>query len=61
MTIVLNPDKEKANQVLRAVRDNDGYCPCKLVKNEDTKCMCLDFRNQKEGLCHCGLFYKSED
>lgn len=61
MTIKLNPDKEKAKEVLQAVQNNEGYCPCKLIKNEDTKCMCLEFRKQKEGLCHCGLFYKDPD
>lgn len=61
MTIKFNPDREEALRVMRAVKDNDGYCPCKLIKNEDTKCMCLEFRNQEEGLCHCGLFYKSKD
>lgn len=61
MTIKFNPDKEEALQVMRAVKDNDGYCPCKLVKTAETKCMCLEFRNQEEGLCHCGLFYKSKD
>lgn len=61
MTIKFNPDREEALRVMHAVKDNDGYCPCKLIKNEDTKCMCLEFRNQEEGLCHCGLFYKSKD
>lgn len=61
MTIKFNPDREEALRVMRAVKDNDGYCPCKLVKTPETKCMCLEFRNQEEGLCHCGLFYKSKD
>lgn len=40
------------------VEANDGYCPCMVEKNEDTKCMCKDFREQEIGLCHCGRFEK---
>lgn len=42
-----------------AVEENDGYCPCAIEKNADTKCMCKDFREQEEpGECHCGRFEK---
>ena len=41
------------------VRANDGYCPCAVWLTEDTKCMCKEFRDQKEpGKCHCGRFEK---
>lgn len=30
------------------VVENDGYCPCMVEKTPDTKCMCKDFRDQKE-------------
>lgn len=41
------------------VEANDGYCPCMIEKNEDTRCMCRDFREQKEpGPCNCGRFEK---
>lgn len=57
--IIQNPDKEIYNQVTQAVKDNDGYCPCELEKNESTKCMCKNFREQTEpGECHCGRFVK---
>jgi hypothetical protein len=43
------------------VKENDGYCPCAIWKNPDTKCMCKEFRDQKEpGACHCGRFEKVE-
>lgn len=51
-------DKEKAKQVIEQLKANDGYCPCKLEKNEDTKCMCKEFREMKSGTCHCGLYVK---
>lgn len=59
MKIILNPDINKRKEVLQAVKDNSGYCPCAIVKNEDTKCMCKAFREQlTEGECHCGLYVK---
>lgn len=62
MKIVRNPDEAKAKEISEAVKANGGYCPCRIVKNEDTKCMCKEFREQKfPGLCHCGLFGKIED
>lgn len=48
------------NNAAEAVTFNDGYCPCKLYKNADTKCMCLQFREQiarqEPGECECGLY-----
>lgn len=52
-------DEDKKNKILDAIYKNGGYCPCRVDHNEDTVCMCKDFREQKEpGVCHCGLFYK---
>lgn len=61
MKIKLNPDKEEAERILRAVKENDGYCPCRLIRTEDTKCICKEFKEQKEGMCHCGLYLKEEE
>lgn len=58
MKIRLNDDKHHIKKVKEALKDNDGYCPCALVKDADHKCICKDFREQKEGLCHCGLYIK---
>lgn len=58
MKIRQNPDKALARELLLKVRENGGYCPCSLVKNEDTKCPCKAFREQEHGSCHCGLYYK---
>lgn len=51
----LNKDTHK---IIRAMEINKGYCPCKLIKNDDTKCCCAEFRNQDSGNCQCGLFSK---
>ncbi len=65
MKISLNPDE----RIVKAIRDGlekkGGYCPCRVAKTEDNKCMCKEFRDQLndpnfEGFCHCRLYYKSK-
>jgi ferredoxin-thioredoxin reductase catalytic subunit len=56
--IKVTKDKELENAIRKALKDNDGYCPCRVQKTEDTKCMCKEFREQINGECHCGLYYK---
>ena len=51
----LNKD---VNDIIKALKDNDGYCPCMIKKKEDTKCCCSAFRKQTSGSCHCGIFNK---
>ena len=61
MKITENPNKEEVNYIKGKIKENDGYCPCQLEKNENTKCICKNFLNQKEnGWCHCGLYYKED-
>ena len=47
--IKLNPDKEFVKQFREKLKENQGHCPCRLIKNEDTKCMCKEFREQTTG------------
>ena len=56
--IKLNPDTEIVDEIRKALKDNDGYCPCRVNKTPDTKCMCKEFREQDYGECHCGLYIK---
>lgn len=56
MPIILNQDREFVTAMRRALQENDGYCPCALIKSEDTRCMCREFR--ENGICHCGLYTK---
>lgn len=57
--IHLNPDNKVVEEVRKRVSDNDGYCPCALIHNEDTKCMCREFRESTEsGPCHCDMYIK---
>ena len=61
MKITLNPDKEYVTEIKEALKNNNGYCPCRLEHTPDTKCMCKDFRDMNEGMCHCGLYIKEKD
>ena len=54
--VVDNP--ELVTMIRSKLKDNQNYCPCRISKTEDTKCMCKEFREQKEGVCHCGLYVK---
>lgn len=46
------------------MKANGGYCPCKLNRDETTKCICKEFRDQMANLsdkqtsvvCHCGVY-----
>ena len=46
LKIKLNEDKEIVDTIKQELKENNGYCPCKIIKNEDTKCMCKEFREQ---------------
>ena len=48
-SVSINKDSEFANAMLEKVKANGGYCPCSCVKDETTKCMCKEFREQEEG------------
>ena len=61
MRIRMNPDRKFANEVLQKIRDNGGYCPCKLEKTVENKCMCKEFLEMEGGTCHCGLYIKEEN
>lgn len=54
----MTADTKLREEILQALQKNLGYCPCRLEKTPDTKCMCKEFREQKEGTCHCGLYIK---
>ena len=46
MKIELNKDEIVVNLIKEGLKKNGGYCPCKLQKTEDTKCMCKEFKEQ---------------
>ena len=61
MNIKMTDNVKLQKIILDKLKENDGYCPCRIIKNEDTKCMCKEFREQDSGECHCGLFIKTEE
>lgn len=65
MKVELNPDKDYVKEIKKELKDNGGYCPCRLTKTKDTKCMCKEFKDQiangVSGYCHCGLYHAEED
>jgi ferredoxin-thioredoxin reductase catalytic subunit len=59
LKIKLNPDKEHVEKVRKSIKENNGYCPCSFVKDNDHKCICKDALEKFE--CHCGLYICVED
>jgi hypothetical protein len=61
LKIIKNPDKEFYEKISKAVEDNNGYCPCLILRDESSKCICKDFREQEVvGKCHCERYIKVE-
>ena len=58
--IIKNPDAKLYEEITQAVINNLGYCPCMIIKNNDTKCPCKEFKEQEIGACHCGRYIKIE-
>lgn len=55
-------DKELLAEILKQLKENDYYCPCRLTKTADDKCMCKPFRDTiSSGVagtyeCACGRY-----
>lgn len=60
MTVTTNSDRKYVKEIRKKLKENDGYCPCKILKIDNNKCMCKEFRDMIErkesGECHCGLY-----
>ena len=55
--ITLNPNKELVAKIKDGLKKKDGYCPCRLERTPENKCMCKEFREQIKdpdftGYCH---------
>ncbi len=62
----LNEDEEIVKTIKEGLKRRGGYCPCRLEKKEEYRCICEEFRRQIadpdfEGYCHCKLYYKEKD
>lgn len=65
MKIRFNEDAEIVAAVKEGLEKTGGYCPCRLERTPENKCMCKEFREQIadesfEGYCHCYLYYKEK-
>lgn len=65
MKVTFNEDQELVKKIKEALKQNGGYCPCRIERSDDTKCVCKEFKEQIddpnfEGYCHCRLYYKSK-
>lgn len=70
--LILNPDDERVKKVAGLMTENylavgEYVCPCKQknkppLKGKDILCPCpeMDEEVEKEGHCHCRLFYTQE-
>lgn len=67
MKVITNPNKDLVAEIRNKLKENKEkygkqYCPCVLPNNynDDTVCMCKEFRDQMErgelGDCCCGLY-----
>ena len=65
MKVEFNKDEAVVNAIKEGLIRTGGYCPCKLKRVEENKCMCDEFKAQIadpefEGYCHCKLYYKTK-
>ena len=65
MKVRFNEDKEIVAAIKEGLERTGGYCPCRIERTEENKCMCKEFRDQikdenYEGYCHCLLYYKEK-
>ena len=63
--IRLNENEEIVKMIKDGLKAKGGYCPCRMERTEDNKCICKEFRDQIadpnfEGYCHCMLYYKEK-
>lgn len=54
--MIENPDITTVRAMREAIAHNDGYCPCSLIREEDTLCPCREMRENEK--CKCKLFVK---
>lgn len=52
---LLRPD------IWECIRRGGGYCPCAIIKDEESRCICKEFREGQETNCHCGVWRKHDD
>ena len=46
MAVRLNDDPEVVARIRKGLEQRGGYCPCRIPKTEEFKCICQEFREQ---------------
>lgn len=65
MKVRFNEDQQIVRQIQEGLKQTGGFCPCRLARTPEYKCMCQEFKDQIadpdfEGYCHCMLYYKEK-
>ena len=65
MKVRFNENTDIVEMVKKGLERTGGFCPCRLERTEENKCMCEEFKAQIadpdfEGFCHCMLYYKEK-
>ena len=60
-----NPNAKVVERLLEVMKNNGGYCPCRIQRTPENICICDEFKQQIsdpefEGYCHCKLYYKEK-
>ena len=60
-----NTDSKVVERLLEVMKQNGGYCPCRILRTPENICICDEFKKQIadsefEGFCHCRLYYKEK-
>ena len=61
----LNPNAKVVERLQEVMKNNGGYCPCRIQRTEESKCICDEFKKQIAdenftGFCHCQLYFKEK-
>ena len=57
MKVTENENKEIVKKIREGLEKTGGYCPCRIQRTPENKCMCEEFSRQIadqdfEGFCH---------
>ena len=65
MRVRFNQDETVVKMIQEGLERTGGYCPCRVARTPENKCMCEEFKAQikdpdYEVYCHCRLYYKEK-
>ena len=65
MRVRFNQDETVVKMIQEGLERTGGYCPCRVARTPENKCMCEEFKAQikdpdYEGYCHCRLYYQEK-